>query len=139
MPSRHRKLTLLKARAPVQLQQPVYLHRGRVQAQIITVSYNQTDLASQIVSALFFAGFFADIGAATLSAVSGRWYEMTMPEETDHVYDWVYLSENSSHSIAEEEEEEKTGLASDAPSVGISRRGGFAFRSRPVRTWPYWD
>jgi len=78
-----------------------------VQAQIITISYNQTDLASQIVNALFFAGLFADIGAATLSAASGRWYEMMMPDEAHHVYDWFHTSENSTTTIAEEEEEEK--------------------------------
>ncbi|KAF8340934.1 hypothetical protein F5887DRAFT_435307 [Amanita rubescens] len=76
-----------------------------VQAQIITISYNQIDLASQIVNALFFAGLFADIGA--VSAASGRWYEMMMPDEAHHVYDWFHTSESSTTTIAEEEEEEK--------------------------------
>lgn len=84
-----------------------------MQAQIITISYNQTDLASQVVNALFFAGLFADIGAATLSAASGRWYEMMMPDEAHHVYDWFHTSENSTFRTIdeEEEEEEKRGVA----------------------------
>jgi hypothetical protein len=72
-----------------------------VQAHFITTS-NQTDIPTQVVNAFFFAGLFADIGAATLSAASGRWYEMLMPEEAEHVYDWFHASEKST---AEEEEE----------------------------------
>ena len=78
-----------------------------MQAHFITNSNNQTDLASQIINALFLAGLFADISAATLSAASGRWYEMLTPEEAGHVYDWVYASENSRPPILEEEEEAK--------------------------------
>jgi hypothetical protein len=98
-----------------------------VQAQIITISYNQTDLASQIVNALFFAGLFADIGAATLSAASGRWYEMTMPEEADHVYDWVYVSENSTRPIAEEEEEDEKRGVESILKTNIAEKGTMSF------------
>ena len=98
-----------------------------VQAQIITISYNQTDLASQIVNALFFAGLFADIGAATLSAASGRWYEMTMPEEADHVYDWVCVSENSTPPIAEEEADAKRG-AESILKTNIAEKGTMSFK-----------
>ena len=92
-----------------------------MQAQIITISYNQTDLASQVVNAMFFAGLLADIGGATLSAASGRWYEMTMPEEADHVYDWA------TRPIAEgEAEDEKRGVESIF-NANIAEKGTMSF------------
>lgn len=103
-----------------------------VQAQIITISYNQTDLSSQIVNALFFAGLFADIGAATLSAASGRWYEMTMPEEADHVYDWFIASDSENSTIAEEEEEEE--VVKEKRGVEFVHKMDIVEKGTPTRT-----
>jgi len=71
-----------------------------VQAQLLQMTHDQTDKSSQIVNALFFAGLFADIGAAILSASSARWFEMLTPEEADHVYDWLFVQKESSSSAA---------------------------------------
>jgi len=60
-----------------------------VQAQILAMTFTSTGPASQIVHAFFFAGLLANIGAATLSAASARWFEMMTPEEAKHVYDWL--------------------------------------------------
>ena len=124
IPSTHRKLIFTKARAPA-LNYTQCTFIAGVQAHFITNSNNQADLASQIVNALFFAGLFADIGAATLSAASGRWYEMLTPEEADHVYDWVYASENSTPPIPEEEGEtkERTGVESGRQITNMIEKG----------------
>ncbi|KAF8631385.1 hypothetical protein AX15_002416 [Amanita polypyramis BW_CC] len=67
-----------------------------VQAQLIAITYNQTDLASQIANAFFFAGLFADIGASILITASARWFEVLTPEEAEHMYDWFYGGTTSS-------------------------------------------
>ena len=51
---------------------------------------------------------------------------MTMPEEADHVYDWVYVSENSTPPIAEEEEVENRGVASIL-RTNIAEKGSMSF------------
>lgn len=61
-----------------------------VQGQLLQMTYTQTDKTNQIINALFFAGLFADIGAAILSALSARWFEMLTPDEAAHVYDWLF-------------------------------------------------
>ncbi|KAK2464648.1 hypothetical protein APHAL10511_003341 [Amanita phalloides] len=63
-----------------------------VQAQFISISLGRTGTASEVVNAFFFAGLFADIGAAILSVASARWYEMLTPEEAEHIYDWLHDS-----------------------------------------------
>lgn len=65
------------------------------------MTLTSTGLASQIIHAFFFTGLLANIGAATLSAASARWFEMMTPEEAKHVYNWL----NSLYSPSDEEEQ----------------------------------
>jgi hypothetical protein len=73
-----------------------------VQAQILAMTFTSTGPVSQIVHAFFFAGLLANIGAATLSAASARWFEMITPEEAKHIYGWL----NNANSSDENEEQD---------------------------------
>ncbi|KAF8348697.1 hypothetical protein F5887DRAFT_915092 [Amanita rubescens] len=90
-----------------------------VQAQILAMTFTSTGPASQIVHAFFFAGLLSNIGAATLSAASARWFEMMTPEEAKHVYDWlnnVNSSDENEEQDTAEEEKRHAGKGDLAPS-----------------------
>lgn len=118
-----------------------------VQAQLLQITYNQTDSASQVVNALFFAGLFADIGASILSAASARWYEMLTPEEADHVYDWLFETLRKSQSPErsevemegdereeEEEEEEEPKASTNEKGKGVTASASAVHLEAQIKT-----
>ena len=90
-----------------------------VQAQLLQMSYNQTDTASQIVNAFFFAGLFADIAASILAASSARWFEMLLPEEAKHVYDWALDGHQERTESPERDPDEEKGATK--PPAGLEK------------------
>ena len=87
------------------------------------MTFTSTGPASQVVHAFFFAGLLANIGAATLSAASARWFEMMTPEEAKHVYDWLNnlnSSDEDEKQDAAEEEKGKAGQDGPAPSLAAT-------------------
>ncbi|KAK2464647.1 hypothetical protein APHAL10511_003340 [Amanita phalloides] len=105
-----------------------------VQAQMISISFSRTDLASQLVNAFFFAGLLADVGASVLSAASARWFEMLTPEEAEHIYAWLYdpsfsisgdaqISLEPLEEVGEEEKDRMEPEATLVQKTNIAERG----------------
>src|SRR5882672_12586187 len=56
-----------------------------MQAQVLSSLLTDTNLSSQIMTALFISGLLADLFGAILSFESARWFEMLTEEETRYM------------------------------------------------------